>query len=341
MRWPRQLSRRRQWTGDRPYLFAESEQAFAAEEPGGARFPVLARLGRMADSVAFLADVHAVLPALRAVLAEPEVAAADAVVLLGDLAAGPQPVETLDLLTGLGERAIWISGNGDRELVELARDSSTEASDEITGWAANQLRPDQIELLAALPLTETLAIDGLGAVLCCHATPRDDTEVALVDSTVRRWREVLATVPDSVRTVACGHTHMPFVRLLDRRTVMNPGSVGMPYGSVGAHWALLGRGGISLRRTEYDATAAAEEIIAGSTFPDVAAWVDFFVRNPLSDLAALEVFGPKDGRGQRPATMDITTASIHSPSQRSASRSTPSAWKPHFSYTRRALGLKS
>jgi predicted phosphodiesterase len=250
----------------------------------------------MPNSVALLADVHAVLPALRAVLAEPEVADADAVVLLGDLASGPQPVETLDLLTSLGERAIWISGNGERELAELARGKQIDVPDEISAWAARRLRPDQVELLDALPLTDTVGVSGLGDVLCCHATPRDDLEIVLVDSSVTRWQEVLAGVPESVRTVACGHTHMPFVRLVDRRTIVNPGSVGMPYGSLGAHWALLGgrdRPSVSLRRTEYDANAAAEEIIAGSAFPDIAAWVDFFVRAPASDLEALETFRPK------------------------------------------------
>ncbi len=254
----------------------------------------------MLNSVAVLADVHAVLPALRAVLAEPDVAGADAVVLLGDIASGPQPAETLDLLTSLGERAVWISGNGERELVTIAEGGDLEPPDEITAWAAHQLRGDQVELLATLPMLETLSVDGLGEVLCCHATPRDDMEMALVDSSVARWQEVLASVPESVRTVVCGHTHMPFVRLVDRRTIVNPGSIGMPYGTLGAHWALLGgpdQPSISLRRTEYDASAAAEEIIAGSAFPDIAAWVDFFVRAPASDLEALETFAPKDGRG--------------------------------------------
>jgi predicted phosphodiesterase len=250
----------------------------------------------MAKTLAVLSDVHGVLPALRAVLAEPDVADADAVVLLGDLAAGPLPVETLELLTGLGERAIWISGNAERELVELARGADIEPPDEISAWAARQLRPGHLDLLAALPLTETLAVDGLGDVLCCHATPRDDAEVALVDSPIARWQEVLTGVAETTRTVVCGHTHMPFVRLLDRRTIVNPGSVGMPYGSTGAHWALLGgrdAPSISLRRTEYDAHAVAEQIIAESSYPDVAEWVDFFIRAPASDLEALAVFRPR------------------------------------------------
>ena len=63
-----------------------------------------------ARQVAVLSDVHGVLPALESVLAEPEVAAADRIVLTGDLAAGPQPRETLDLLASLGDRAVWIRG---------------------------------------------------------------------------------------------------------------------------------------------------------------------------------------------------------------------------------------
>ncbi|WP_019544017.1 hypothetical protein [Streptomyces sulphureus] len=33
---------------------------------------------------------------------------------------------------------------------------------------------------------------------------------------------------------------MPFVRLVGGRLLVNPGSVGMPYGREGAHRALLG-----------------------------------------------------------------------------------------------------
>lgn len=49
-----------------------------------------------------LSDIHGVLPALAAVLAEPEVAAADRIVLTGDITAGPQPAEVLDLLREQG-----------------------------------------------------------------------------------------------------------------------------------------------------------------------------------------------------------------------------------------------
>ena len=248
--------------------------------------------------VAVLSDIHAVMPALEAVLAEPDVGAADYVVLTGDLAAGPQPVETLDALSALGDRAIWVRGNADRELVQLRRGEMASAPDQVSPWAATQLREDQVDLLAGLPLSVTLKLGGhLGTAIFCHATPRDDEEVVVVDSRLDRWAEVFDDLAASVRTVVCGHTHMPFVRLVDRRLVLNPGSIGMPYGGAGAHWALLGSAaGVQLRLTEFDLDRACARIAAESEFPGAGEWADYFVRSAASDAEALAVFGPRDGR---------------------------------------------
>ncbi|TWD81179.1 putative phosphoesterase [Kribbella amoyensis] len=241
-------------------------------------------------SVAVLADVHGVLPALEAVLAEPEVQAAETVVLAGDLASGPMPVETLDLLVGLGARALWVRGNADRELVSMARGEPVDPPDAVTPWAASQLRADQVELLAGLPTSVTV-----GDVLFCHATPRDDEEMVLVDSPISRWAEVFSVVPTDVRTVVCGHTHMPFARQVDRRLVVNAGSVGMPYGAPGPSWALLTADGVQLRRAPFDAEAAAERIVRESKYPGREAWVDEYVRSTYSDTEALEAFRPRAG----------------------------------------------
>jgi putative phosphoesterase len=248
--------------------------------------------------IAVLSDIHGVMPALEAVLAEPAVRSADRIVLTGDLAAGPQPVETLDALTALGERAVWVRGNADRELVELRRGGEPTIPDPVAPWAAEQLRPDQEALLESLPLTVTLDLGRFGTTVFCHATPRDDEEVVLVDSRPARWAEVYSTVDASVSTVVCGHTHMPFVRLVDRRLVVNPGSVGMPYGGAGAHWALLDSadGAVTLRVTPFDLDAACARLAAESAYPNVAEFADYFIRSKASDFDALRVFGPRDGR---------------------------------------------
>src|SRR6202034_3818739 len=112
----------------------------------------------MMASAAVLSDIHGVLPALDAVLAEPDVAAAGRIVLTGDIAAGPQPVEVLDRLLGLGDRVIWVRGNADRELVALARGDDVDVPDPISHWAAGQLSADHLDWLARLPHPVTLEV---------------------------------------------------------------------------------------------------------------------------------------------------------------------------------------
>ncbi|MBM6403739.1 metallophosphoesterase family protein [Phycicoccus sp. CSK15P-2] len=245
-------------------------------------------------TVALLSDTHGVLPVLEAVLTEPEVRAADLVVVTGDLVSGPMPVETLDTLTALGDQVLLVRGNADREVVEVSRGGESPRAE--SAFAARSLRPDQLDLLASLPHPVVRSLDGFGDVLFCHGSQRDDDEVVLVDTRLDRWAEVFADVPDAVRTVCCGHTHMPFVRLVDRRLVVNPGSVGMPYGRVGGAWALLRDGQVSLRHTDIDVDAVCERVVAESTYPDARAWVDEYVRGEHSDAVALTVFGPRDGR---------------------------------------------
>ncbi|MFJ2646748.1 metallophosphoesterase family protein [Streptomyces sp. NPDC087420] len=249
----------------------------------------------MLNRVAVLSDIHGVLPALEAVLAEAEVRAADRIVLTGDIAAGPQPAQVLDLLTGLGGRVVWISGNADRELVEYRGGLRRSIPDPIAPWAAEQLRDDHLDLLGSLPRSLSLSVRGLGKVLFCHATPRDDEEVVLVDSRLDRWKEVFGGLDPDLRTVVCGHTHMPFVRLAHGRLVVNPGSVGMPYGRAGAHWAVLGPG-VDLRTTVFDVEAAAAQVARDSAYPEIAAWADYFLHARATDEDALEAFGPRDGR---------------------------------------------
>jgi predicted phosphodiesterase len=253
----------------------------------------------MPNRIAVLSDIHGVLPALEAVLAEPDVSAAERIVVTGDIAAGPQPARVLDLLVGLGERVVWVSGNADRELLEHRRGGGGPVPDPIAPWAAEQLREDQLDLLASLPASVALSVRGLGKVLFCHATPRDDEEVVLVDSRLDRWAEVFDGLDGDVRTVVCGHTHMPFVRLAHGRLVVNPGSVGMPYGRTGAHWALLGPG-VELRVTDFDVDAAVVEVCRDSSYPDVEAWTDYFLRARATDADALAAFGPRDGRAPAP-----------------------------------------
>ncbi len=241
------------------------------------------------NRIAVLADIHGNLPALEAVLADVEAAEAELIVLNGDLADGPFPTETLDRLETLGERAIWLRGNGDRWLVEARRgrfrhpDPGTDA---LIGWAASRLMPTHIDRLAALPLTRSIEVAGLGRVGLCHATARSDNEMVLVDSPVAHVRAAFSAIDGE--TLVIGHSHMPFDRLFDRRRIINAGSVGMPYGHGGASWALIGPD-IVLRRTSYDIEAACARI-AAIRMPGFEDFMRTYVRVTPSDEEALESF---------------------------------------------------
>jgi predicted phosphodiesterase len=243
--------------------------------------------------VAVLADVHGNLPALEAVLDDVEAAEADVIVLNGDIATGPMPAETLDLLATLGDRAIWVHGNCERELAE-AYDGVLDAGlpDVVrrpAEYCATRLEERHRDLVAGLPMSVELDVTGLGRVRFCHATARSDTEFVLVDSPLDRYREAFQGFTEP--TVVLGHTHMPFDRLADRRRFVNPGSVGMPYGpGPGAYWALLGPD-VVLRRTAYDTDAAARTFRAvAAGYPDLEEYIADNVLTVHSDAEALAAF---------------------------------------------------
>lgn len=82
---------------------------------------------------------------------------------------------------------------------------------------------------------------------------------------------------------------MPFDRLADTRRIVNPGSVGLPYGHPGAAWALLGPE-VILRRTDYDTDAAAATLWASARdLPGIES-ITANIRASASDAEALAAF---------------------------------------------------
>jgi putative phosphoesterase len=205
--------------------------------------------------VAALYDVHGNLPALEAVLAEAD---ADLILVGGDVAAGPWPSETLERLRGLGDRARFIRGNAEREVAQKGVRGL--APPEVMEFIRGRLSEEQVAFLGSLPLTISAEVEGLGSVLFCHATPRNDEEIFTRISPDERWQQALDGVQADV--VVCGHTHVQFSRTVGGTLLVNSGSVGMPYEhEPGAYWTLLGPD-VEFRRTEYEPGD-----IAGSGWP--------------------------------------------------------------------------
>lgn len=215
--------------------------------------PWLGPVGR----VAVLSDVHANVPALTAVLDEPDVRAADLVVFCGDLTWGPEPQRTVELVQRLGDRAVLVRGNADRAVVELAGGRRA-AETPREAWMPGRHSGEVVDWLAGFHFTVVVDVVALGPVRCCHGSPRSDTEILTPETPAERLAEVRTRFFEP--TLVSGHSHVQFDRTVDDLRSVNPGSVGLPYhdGEPGtAFWALLGPD-VRLRRTRYDVAAAIE-----------------------------------------------------------------------------------
>jgi putative phosphoesterase len=227
--------------------------------------------------VAALYDVHGNLPALEAVLAEVEREGVDAIVVGGDIAAGPpQPRETVDVVRAL-RNAHCIRGNADR-----LRDPQFSGEPGLE-WLLEQLDDEQVEWLVGLPFSAVL--DG---TLYVHATPQDDESVVTELTGDERLAQLLSEVEQ--RRVVAGHTHMQLERRSGHVLFVNSGSVGRPYeAEPGAYWALLDEG-VELRRTGYDLERAAE-LVRRSGHPRAEEVAAENVLQVPSRAEALAVFG--------------------------------------------------
>ncbi len=227
--------------------------------------------------IAALYDIHGNLPALEAVLADLQAVQPDLIVVGGDAVPGPLPREVVDRLSSLGDRVHGIRGNGERQTLE--------GDDDESRWVRERLTEAQRAALAAWPATFSVRL-GDRTVLFCHATPGDDTPIFTPRTPEPRLRRLLG--PAGTDVVVCGHTHVQFEHRVDGTTILNAGSVGMPYEDrPGAYWLLLEEGGHEFRRTSYDVSSALQAT-EGAGYP--GAWFAATLRERPGREEALEEF---------------------------------------------------
>ena len=241
--------------------------------------------------IAVLADIHGNAPALEAALAAVPEAAVDLLIIAGDVLPGPMPSQCLGLLARAGLPVLALAGNGDRETL-AAVDGRELASvpplyQPAIRWNAAQLTGDDVAWLRQLPATLTVSVEGVGRVLCCHATPRNDLDIFTRLTPEERIAPAFADV--DAATVVCGHTHMAFERTIAGIRVLNAGSVGMPFGEPGAHWLLLDAAGPRFMRTAYDLEDAAARVRA-SGYPDAEAFAAQHVLEPPKEDEMIRLF---------------------------------------------------
>jgi putative phosphoesterase len=263
-------------------------------------------------SVAALYDVHGNLPALDAVLAELYVDPPDAILVGGDVCAGPMPADVLARLQELPWEVHWLRGNADRSVVmgfdgTIPPDLLEHPLYQGDAWAAGRLSVQARDFLDSLPPLVALTIDGLGDILFCHASTRSDEERVTVETPPQRLRTILGRAGADI--LIGGHTHRQFDRTVDGRRMINAGSVGRPYEHrPGAYWLRLGPEP-RLMRTVYDREAAAAAFSA-TGYPAS----DLFFDEIDADVVA--------ARYERSSEQPLAQASLIDPSENPLTRAT-------------------
>lgn len=238
--------------------------------------------------VLVLSDIHANLQALEAVLAA-AAGSFDTVWNLGDsVGYGGSPNQVLDRIRPLA--SLNVRGNHDRVCCGLSSPAGFNpvARDAVL-WTRNELTPDNLEWLRAVPKGPLCAIapsDGAPGVVCAHGSPVDE------DIYILTMREAWAPLQEpSTAVTFFGHTHLQggfsqhdqeWRELRPRfrsrsgavsstlhlspgtRHLINPGSVGQPRDNDWrAAFAIFDTEArtIAFRRVPYDLTASQGRIL--------------------------------------------------------------------------------
>ena len=139
-------------------------------------------------------------------------------------------------------------------------------------WAHDALGDDRVAWLRRLPAERRLRADDGTMVVVCHASPGSQTsgfDQALDPSvTIERVSRTDA------RVIACGHTHLPEIRDLGWKLIVNDGSAGYVFdGDPTASWARIdiadGEVQAEIQRTDFDVLAVANAISARGLPGDV------------------------------------------------------------------------
>lgn len=188
------------------------------------------------DRIALISDIHGNMPALEAVLANIERRGITRIICLGDLVGkGPDSARAVDFCAERCEAVV--RGNWDDGMATAVDPGST------FRWHRDQLGPERLAYLAALPNSVDLVMSGR-QVRLLHASPQGvyrrvyqtdpiETLESMFENTDFTGFE---SVPD---VVGYADIHTAYLRTWRHRMLFNVGSVGNPLDLALACYAVL------------------------------------------------------------------------------------------------------
>jgi putative phosphoesterase len=221
--------------------------------------------------IAIIGDIHANLPALRAVIDDAARIGADSIVCVGDVVGrGPHPNEAVEELRRLEiptVRGNWDEAVGmDREqtgaawaTAEAERDGNASMA-----WTAERLTDDNRTWLRQLPQTLRMPVAGRSLHLF-HGSPLRANEYLWASRPSRVLARIASDEADDL--FAFGHTHEAFHRVVGQAHFVACGSVGCGTdGDARARYAVVYFGepdiAVGFRSVDYDHVPVVRDMAA-------------------------------------------------------------------------------
>lgn len=210
---------------------------------------------------AVFSDIHSNYHAFRACYEDAAAGGAELFVFLGDYISDlADPRKTLDLVYEIRERypTVCLRGNRERYMLECGNGRMPFSPGSKTGsllYTYSQLLPRDFKFFESLPVCDRIELNGIPMELA-HGWREDD-------------RFYFEGADDPTETVLgqmrcgwllAGHSHKQYIRQSGGKTILNPGSVGVPrdHGAL-TQYAMLEFAGqdvqIRLRQIPYDVRA--------------------------------------------------------------------------------------
>ena len=190
---------------------------------------------------AVFSDIHSNYHAFRACFEDAKLHGADCFIFLGDYVSDlADPRKTLDLVYEIRSQypTVCLRGNRERYMLEHASGASTFTRSSKTGsllFTFDRLRPQDLNFIKNLPIYDVLEVNGVRLEIA-HAAKDNDRRYFVCDDD--QIKEIFAHMETDY--LLTGHSHRQYVQTQQGKTVINPGSVGVPMDSHGlTQYALL------------------------------------------------------------------------------------------------------
>lgn len=230
--------------------------------------------------IAIISDIHANLAALESF---PE-RDCDQILCMGDLVDyGPKPKEVLHWVQK--HTTVCVRGNHDHAVGYRTDPHCSVPYHRLAAatmrYTLDVLFPEECKYLRELPIQRELTFDKTKFYLV-HATPTDPL-FGYCDAMSDRWENELDWITADV--ILVGHTHMPFVRQLGTKTIVNPGSIGQPKtDSPEACYAVWEDGMVTLKRYSYSVEKTVSAILEMPVRSDIRDMLIYALRTGTRTL---------------------------------------------------------